>query len=126
MTRYSDELYRMGGCDIFAIAAHRVLGYPIHVVRGYYNKGEYHEDCHLVVKIENDLYFDIDGLKSGNDLENNCYFEHLVTRIEIIEVSEDDAKYTLGCEPPSEDDIDDATLVVTERFPFAPFRVRGT
>ena len=112
----------MGGCDIFAIAAHRMLGYPIHVVRGFYNDEEYHEDCHLVVKIKNDLYFDIDGLKSGDDLENGCYFEHHVTRVEIVEISENDAKYILGCESPSEDDIDDATLIVTERFPLKRFK----
>ena len=126
MTRYSDDLYRMGGCDIFAIAAHRMLGYPIHVVRGYYidrnDEEEYHEDCHLVVKIKDDLYFDIDGLKKGDDLENSCYFEHHVTRVEIVEISENDAKYILGCESPSEDDIDDATLIVTERFPLKRFK----
>jgi hypothetical protein len=109
----------MGGCDIFAIAAHRVLGYPIHAVRGYYidkhDEEEYYEDCHLVVKVSDDLYFDIDGMKTGDEIKDNCYFEHQVTRVEFVKVSEEEAKYILGCEPPSEDDIDDATLVVVEK-----------
>jgi hypothetical protein len=97
MARYSEEGYRMGMCDVFAIAAHRYLKKPLYVVRGYYKNKKYdpdledesepeflEENCHAVVKIGEDRYFDVDGIKEGDELMDVCYFENPVTGIKIV------------------------------------------
>lgn len=120
MARYSDSFYMMGGCDIFAIASHRMLGYPIYAIRGFYiedDGDEYYDTCHLVVKVADDLYYDIQGFKTEESIVENCYFSHDITRTEFVKLSEEEAMIEIGCESPSEDDIDDATLIVVERFP---------
>ena len=33
--------FNFGDCDLYAVALHRIYGYPLYVVRNYYPNGEY-------------------------------------------------------------------------------------
>jgi hypothetical protein len=131
MTRmHSDEMYKMGMCDVFAIASHRFLEKPLYVVRGYYRNKNYdpeleddsdpeflEENCHAVVKVDDDRYFDVGGIKEGDELMDACYFENPVKRIEIVEVgNEEDLSDLFTCEGINEDDVEDATDIVKEKW----------
>ena len=57
---FSKHSFNSGDCDIYAVALHRLHGYPLYVVRGHFLEDEWggerewdFEDAHIVVKLPN-------------------------------------------------------------------------
>ena len=129
MTRYSEEGYVMGMCDVFAIAAHRYLKKPMYVVRGAYKNKRYnprcseeepepeflYENCHAVVMVGDDEYLDVRGISDGDSLKEGCQFENPVRWKEISPVeSEEEMSSLIACASVDESDVLDAMDLVRE------------
>ena len=127
MTRYTEEGYKWGMCDVFAVAARRYLEKPIYIVRGAYKNKRHDperegdepeflfENCHAVVKVGEDKYFDVDGIKDGETLEDNCYFENVILWKEIVPFEGDESLSSLfKCVGVNESDVLDAMDLVRE------------
>ena len=103
--------YKTGLCDAYAIAMHRLFGYPIFAVRGYFKEdGEWNtEDSHLVVK-SGAKFIDVDGAKTKKELIDQCHFTVGlgISKVKIEEVSEEEAAYIFTTEGVSEEQISDA------------------
>ena len=102
--------YKSGDCDVYAIALGQVLGKPLVVVRNYYEEdGEnWYEDCHVAVKVGHDRYRDVEGIKSGEEMIGQCYFNNPIEDVKIESVSEEEAKYLMTVEGVKEQEIDKA------------------
>lgn len=102
--------YNSGDCDIYAISLHKLYNYPIYVVRGFYidelDNEEYYEDCHMVVKKPNNLYLDSRGEFTENELKQDCLFSNKITKIEILAISEKEAKHCFSISGYSEEDLE--------------------
>lgn len=106
-------LYRSGMCDAYAIALSRTLNKPIFVVRGLYWDDVLDdmsfEDAHLVVKVGNDKFKDVDGIKSSRELKQQSYFTNKIDKVVLKPISEEDAMYSFASmEGVSEKDIEEA------------------
>ena len=111
--------YKLGNCESFAIALSELTNNPLYVVRGYYYDDildeESYEDCHIVVK-SGSKYIDVDGFKSDKELKRNCAFMNEIQRIEIEEISKEEAQYIFSSEGVSEEDITKAKdLILKDR-----------
>jgi hypothetical protein len=99
-----DYSFNSGDCDIYAVALHRLYGYPLYLVRGYYEgdeewvdeRGYEYEPCHILVKLENGNYLDSNGEQTGDEVMENCYFSNDVIGVEIVPVTEDIALSTFS------------------------------
>lgn len=99
----SDFNFNFGDCEIYAIALHRLYGYPLYVVNGYYKEPDWDEEmgwtayldepCHVVVKLPNGKYLDANGETSEEKLKKDCLFSNEVEYIKIEPISEEEAKY---------------------------------
>ena len=54
---FSKHNFNLGECDIYAVALHRLHGYPLYVIRGYFLEEEWggerewdYEDSHIIVR----------------------------------------------------------------------------
>jgi hypothetical protein len=110
--------FRTGDCDAFAIALFRLTEKkaPIYVVRGYFTEDgeEFYEDCHMVVKWGKDQYVDVDGEHTVQELKDRCYFNNPIERIELVKVSEEEARTIFSMEGVSEAQIERATQFFIE------------
>ena len=109
--------YKTGFCDAYAIAMHRIFGYKIFVVRGFYKLyGEWEiEDSHMVVKDKN-KFIDVDGAKSSKELIYQCMFTCKVEKVKLVEVSEEEAKFIFTCEGVSDEQISEAIDFIKNRL----------
>ncbi len=101
---FSKHSFTSGDCDIYAVSLHRLYGYPLYVVRGWYEDdlGEdndfNYEDCHIVVKMPNGLYLDSEGEQGEQELRQNARFMNDVHKITIVPISEEEALNTFSCQ----------------------------
>jgi hypothetical protein len=100
----SEDIYSgsSGDCDIFAIALHRLRGYPIYAVRGYYWDDVFdeknYEDAHYVVKSTNGKYLDSEGEISKNELIDLAVFNNIIDTVSLVEVSENEVMANYSCD----------------------------
>ena len=115
--KYTDDYdfdkhnFNFGDCDIYAVSLHRLYGYPLYVVRGWFLEPEWggkrewdYEDCHIMVKLPNGKYMDSNGESTGKEMKQSCLFDNEVKRVTIVEIDEETALSTFSCED-QEDDI---------------------
>lgn len=114
--KYTDDYdfdkhnFNFGDCDIYAVSLHRLYGYPLYVVRGWFLEEEWggkrewdYEDCHIMVKLPNGKYMDSDGEFTGKEMKKNCLFGNKVKRITIVQIDEETALSTFSCEDQEND-----------------------
>lgn len=101
----SKHNFNHGDCDIYAVSLHRLYGYPLYIVRGWFLEPEWggdreydYEDSHVVVKLPNGNYMDSDGETTESDLRQNCAFGNNIDKITFEQVSEEEALSTFSCE----------------------------
>jgi hypothetical protein len=115
-----DFCFRSGDCDIYAIALHRLYGYPIYVINGYYRESDsgcdldkcpgcewclMNESSHLVVKLPNGNYLDSDGESTEEELKSQCAFGNKIEYIKFEEISENEAMELFSYDTNKEEDI---------------------
>ncbi|MBK7362826.1 MAG: hypothetical protein IPJ01_11060 [Micavibrio sp.] len=73
--------FNQGDCGLYAIALHRVYGFPIYVVTGYYLEDDWGderemigEESHVVVKLPNGNYLDHEGELTEKQLLKNTFY----------------------------------------------------
>lgn len=110
-SKFSDDYdlskhnFNHGDCDIYAVALHRLYGYPLYVVRGWFLEPEWggerewdYEDSHIVVKLPNGNYMDSNGETTEMELRQNCAFSNDIAKITFEPLSEADALATFSCQ----------------------------
>ncbi len=102
---FSKHNFNTGDCDIYAVSLHRLYGYPLYVVRGWFLEPEWggereydYEDSHIIVKLPNGNFMDSDGETTESDLRQNCAFGNDIEKITFEPVSEEEALSTFSCE----------------------------
>ena len=111
--------YDQGDCNFYAIALHKLTGYPIYSVRGYYKEDDwdeviengdipnyYHEDGHVVVLSKNGLYIDADGEYTEEELIKQTHFGSYIERVDLVKLTEKEA-YNLYYGSDEQEDIKD-------------------
>ncbi len=102
----SKHSFTSGDCDIYAVSLHRLYGYPLYVVRGWYlepdlgqdeREWEY-EDSHAVVKLPNGNYLDSHGETTEAELRQNCAFSNDIAKITFEPVSEGEMLSIFSCQ----------------------------
>ena len=115
------SIYKRGLCDAYALALHKMYGYGMAVVRGWFpddlgdEDEEAYEDCHLVGVKDDGTFVDVDGDKSEEDLKKDCFFHNPVTRITIEPVSEEEAKHLFTVEGVTDEQIQDAIKFIKKQ-----------
>jgi len=108
--KYTDECdftnhnFNLGDCDIYAIALHRLHGYPLCAIRGKYLESEWggtrewdYEYCHIMVKLPNGNYLDSQGEQTREEMVSLAAFGEDVKKIEIVDISESEAEDMFSC-----------------------------
>lgn len=92
--KFDDYNFNFGDCYLFAIALHRMYGYPLYAVYLYYKEDDWDylsEIAHVLVKLPNGKYLDADGEIDEEQLKklsNTNYTEYIT----IEPISEFDAR----------------------------------
>lgn len=109
----NQQRYRLGMCDAMALALHRHYGYPLAVWRGFFpdefgDEGdEAYEDAHMCVVLPDRSWADVDGLHSAQP--ENLIFNQPVTRVEMVPVSEEDARQIFTTDGVTDEQIEEAS-----------------
>jgi hypothetical protein len=95
-----DFNFNSGDCDIYAVSLHRLYGYPLYVIRGYYvEDGEqYYEDVHIMTKLPNGKYCDSTGEHTKEEILPRAMFLNNISKVKIIPIDEDQALNTFSCQ----------------------------
>lgn len=109
----SEHNFNCGDCDVYAIALHKIYGYPLYVVNGYFKEDDWNEEegytgywnepAHIVVKLPNGNYMDSDGEITEQQLKADCAFSNKVEYIKIEEITEEEAMHVYSGEDQEED-----------------------
>ena len=109
----SEHNFNCGDCDVYAIALHRVYGYPLYIVNGYHKEEDWDEEegyteydsepAHIVVKLPNGNYMDSDGEVTEEQLKADCAFGNKIKYIKIEPITEQEAMYVYSGEDQEED-----------------------
>ena len=109
----SKHNFNCGDCDVYAIALHRVYGYPLYIVNGYHKEEDWDEQegyteydsepAHIVVKLPNGNYMDSDGEVTEEQLKADCAFGNKIEYIKIEPITEQEAMYVYSGEDQEED-----------------------
>lgn len=109
----SKHNFNCGDCDVYAIALHRVYGYPLYIVNGYHKEEDWDEEegyteydsepAHIVVKLPNGNYMDSDGEVTEEQLKADCAFGNKIKYIKIEPITEQEAMYVYSGEDQEED-----------------------
>lgn len=109
----SKHNFNCGDCDVYAIALHRVYGYPLYIVNGYHKEEDWDEEegyteydsepAHIVVKLPNGNYMDSDGEVTEEQLKADCAFGNKIEYIRIESITEQEAMYVYSGEDQEED-----------------------
>jgi len=100
----SKHNFNSGDCDIYAVSLHRLYGYPLYVVRGWFKDefgedGEFDfEDSHIVVKLSNGKFMDSEGETTEAELRQNTAYSNDIQKITFEPISEEEALSTFSCE----------------------------
>jgi hypothetical protein len=100
--------FNLGDCGLYAIALHRVYGFPIYVCKGYFLEEDWGgkremegEVSHAVVKLPNGNYLDHDGELTEKQLLKNTYYgsnnKEAKKNEKIEPVTEKQAKLLFRC-----------------------------
>jgi hypothetical protein len=110
---FSEHNFNCGDCDVYAIALHRVYGYPLYIVNGYHKEDDWDEEegyteydsepAHIVVKLPNGNYMDSDGEVTEDQLKTDCAFGNKIEYIKIEPITEQEAMYVYSGEDQEED-----------------------
>jgi len=109
---FNHHNFNCGDCDIYAIALHRIYGYPLYVVNGYFKEDDWDEEgfteydrepAHIVVKLPNGNYMDSNGEVTEDELKEDCAFGNNIEYIKIEEITEQEAMHTYSGEDQEED-----------------------
>jgi len=110
--------YKLGNCEVFAIALSELLNKPLYVVRGFYwdnnIKENVYEDCHVVVKVSNNNYMDVDGIKNEEEIKLSCMFLNDIKKIKLIKITKEEAKFIFSTEGILEKDIEKAKQIILQ------------
>lgn len=109
----SEHNFNCGDCDVYAIALHRVYGYPLYIVNGYHKEEDWDEEegyteydsepAHIVVKLPNGNYMDSDGEVTEEQLKADCAFGNKIEYIKIEPITEQEAMHVYSGEDQEED-----------------------
>ena len=66
------------------------------------------EPCHLVVKVGENRYLDVDGEKDEEELKQNCFFSGPVEEVEIVPTTPREAQGIFTMEGVSDEDVERA------------------
>lgn len=101
---FSNHKFNTGDCDVYAVSLHRIYGYPLYVMRGYFIEPEWggereedFEDCHIMVKLPNGNFFDSDGEQTKDEMISRAAFMNKVYKIKILPIDENTALSTFSC-----------------------------
>ena len=107
---FNKHNFNVGDCDIYAVSLHRLYGYPLYVIRGYFLEPEWggkrewdYEDCHIMVKLPNGKFMDSDGEQTKNEMISRAAFMNDVEKIKIVQIDEKTALNTFSCQDQEED-----------------------
>jgi hypothetical protein len=110
---FSEHNFNCGDCDVYAIALHRVYGYPLYIVNGYFKEEDWDEEegytgydsepAHIVVKLPNGNYMDSDGEVTEEQLKAECAFGNKIEYIKIEPITEQEAMHVYSGEDQEED-----------------------
>jgi hypothetical protein len=96
--------FNLGNCDIYAAALHRLYGYPLYAVSGKFLEPEWGgerewdvEYSHILVKLPNGNYFDVDGEQTESEILSRVLFAEDVKEVEFVPVSEEEAMKIFSC-----------------------------
>ncbi len=109
-----ENIYKMGMCDAMAIALHQKYGYPLGVWRGFFpdeygeDGEEAYEDAHMCVILPDGKWVDVDGVHQGTP--PNLIFNENIHRIELVKISEDEARYIFSMDGVTDEQIETAKL----------------
>ena len=102
---FSKHNFNHGDCDIYAVSLHRLYGYPLCVVRGWFLEEEWggerewdYEDAHIMVKLPNGKYMDSSGESTEEDMKSLSAFGNKIEKITIEHITEEQALSTFSCE----------------------------
>ena len=102
---FENHNFNIGDCDIYAVSLHRLYGYPLYVIRGYFLEPEWggerewdYEDCHIMVKLPNGNYMDSSGEATEEEMKSAGLFSNAVERVEIEQIDEQTALSTFSCQ----------------------------
>ena len=118
-SKFTDEYdlskhnFNCGDCDVYAIALHRIYGYPLYIVNGYHKEEDWDEEegyteydsepAHIVVKLPNENYMDSDGEVTEEQLKADCVFGNKIEYIKIEPITVQEAMYVYSGEDQEED-----------------------
>ena len=106
------SIYRGGMCDAYALAQNQLTDAPMFLVQGKWWDEEYEEwatePCHLVVKVGENRYLDVDGEKDEEELKQNCFFSGPVEEVEIVPTTPEEAQEIFTTEGVSDEDVERA------------------
>lgn len=119
---FSKQNFNFGECDIYAVSLHRLYGYPLYVIRGYFLEEEWggerewdYEDCHIMVKLPNGNFMDSSGEATGDEMKEACMFGNKVEKIEILPIDEQTALSTFSCQD-QEDTIKQVMKYISKKY----------
>ncbi len=98
-SRLKDDLskqnFNFGECNIYAIALHRLYGYPLYGIRGRFLEEEWggereydYEYCHIMVKLPNGNYLASSGEQTRQEMLSLALFAEDVDKISIVRMNE--------------------------------------
>jgi len=106
------NIYKTGMCDAYALAQNQLTGAPMFLVQGKWWDEDYEEwatePCHVVVKVGENRYLDVDGEKDEEELKQACYFSGPVEEVEIVPTTPREALYLFTMEGGSDEDVERA------------------
>jgi len=107
---FSKHSFNSGDCDIYAVALHRLHGYPLYVVRGHFLEDEWggerewdFEDAHIVVKLPNGNFLDSSGESTEQEMKDLSLFNNKIEKITLDPISESEALETFSCQDQEQD-----------------------
>lgn len=110
--------YGHGMCDAYAIALHRKFGYPIAIIQGVrtdkWGEKDY-EPVHAIVLKDPNTGIDIVGERPLKEIIERAGFSHPPEEIQVVRISESEAKETFTMEGVTEEQIAEAARYIEGR-----------
>ena len=114
---FEDTRYKVGFCDVAALALHQLTGLPLGLIGGDYEDDLFDEPAfeaaHACVILDNNRWADAYGIHTG--IPDNLMFNNEVSNVRIEEVSEEDIRSAFTACDISQKEIDEAKRFVTNQ-----------
>lgn len=102
---FSKHQFHLGDCDIYAVSLHRLYGYPLYIIKGWFLEPEWggkrefdYESAHIVVKLPNGNYMDSDGEVTEGQLRQSVAFSNDIEKITFEPIDEETALSAFSCQ----------------------------